>query len=251
MRRLRSSDGTPAHRRTARYHVSRCKLGTAPIHTTLTAEMSAKAAALVTKARAAEDTDDTVTETGAAVDAAEIAVENTIRELDGALVQVDRDNPQLGAQAATFPEGFGAVIDPEGGEQLKVLPALLVRVDPFKAEPTIAPVLAKLATATATFKTALTAAKTADEAYDAAFAEEVAARTAVREQLESAYGRLRDFYKARPALAEGFFLKDGGARSAAKKDATPPNGKAAKQPNGQPGAPAGGQSDNQPGSPPV
>jgi hypothetical protein len=110
MRRYRPSDGTPAHRRGARYHLSRCKLGKAPLHA---------------------------------------------------------------------------------------------------------------ATATAEFKTALGNATLADEASDKAFAEEVAARTAVREQLESAYGRLRDLYKSRPMLAEGFFLKDNGSRRTPKK---PPEG---------------------------
>ncbi len=242
MKRLRASDGTRAHRRGARYHMSRCKTGKAPIHVTLAGEMAVIYAALIAKTRAAEDADDGTTEAGALLDAAEIEVENTIRDLDSALSQVDREHPHLGAQLATFPDGFGAVIDPEGEEQLKVLPALLVRVDPFKAETAVAPVLVKLATATAAFKAAIDAADAAETAYDTAFAEEVAARAAVREQLESAHGRLRDFYKARPAIAEGFFLKDTGSRTAEKKGATPPDAKD-KQPPSPPGSP--------PGNPPV
>jgi hypothetical protein len=41
------------------------------------------------------------------------------------------------------------------------------------------------------------------------FEAEREARRAVREQLESANGRLRAFYKAKPALAETFFLRPG------------------------------------------
>jgi len=41
-------------------------------------------------------------------------------------------------------------------------------------------------------------------------------RRAIREQLESAHGRLRDLYKARPAVAEEFFLKEGSRRPAKK-----------------------------------
>lgn len=217
MRRFRPSDGTPAHRRGARYHISRCKLGKSPLHATLAAEGAAVYSALVTKSRAAEDAEDAATEAGAVLDAAEIDVENTIRELDGVLAQLDRQSPELGAQSATFPEGFGAVIEPEGEDQLSVLPALLVRVAPFKADPAVAPVLVKLDTAAAQLKAAIKSATTAADANEAAFAEEVGARTAVREQLESAYGRLRDLYKSRPMLAEGFFLKDNGARRAPKK----------------------------------
>ncbi len=117
------------------------------------------------------------------------------------------------------PGGFGAVIDPEGAAQLKVLPALRVRVDSFTAEPTIASVLAQLDTDEAAFKAAIASSDAADVAYDKAFAEEVSARVAVREQIESAYGRLRDHYKARPMLAETFFAKEVGARRTAKKEA--------------------------------
>lgn len=219
MRRLRPTDGTPVHRRVARYHVSRCKLGTAPLHATLTAEMGARYTALIAKARAVEDAEDGSVDAGAVLDAAEIAVENTIRDLDLALLQLDRKNPALGAQATTFPGGFGAVIDPEGEAQLTVLPALRVRVDPFKAEPTIAVVLAQLDADEVAFKAAIASSDAADVAYDKAFAEEVSARVAVREQIESAYGRLRDHYKARPMLAETFFAKEVGARRPAKKEA--------------------------------
>jgi hypothetical protein len=83
--------------------------------------------------------------------------------------------------------------------------------------PEIAAQLVRLDAAEAALKVALAAGDAAETKMDALFAEEQAARLAIRVQLESAYGRLRDLYKARPALAEGFFLKEGGARRAKKE----------------------------------
>jgi hypothetical protein len=57
----------------------------------------------------------------------------------------------------------------------------------------------------------------AEEKLDRVTAEEREARREVREQLESAHGRLRAHYKTRPALAERFFMRDpGSSRRAAK-----------------------------------
>lgn len=222
MKRLRSTDGTAVHRRAARYHLAQTKLGTAPLHATLAGEMSAKYATLVSKARATEDFEDALVEADATVDAAEIALENAVREIDADLARMDRQNPALGAQAAVFPHGFGETIDPDGAAQLGVLPTLHVRLAPFKDDPILAPSLAKLDAAETALKAALKALAAADSKVDTAFAEEVAARTAIREQLESAYGRLRDHYKSRPALAEKFFSKEAGSRRAPKKESPAP-----------------------------
>ncbi|MFS8065123.1 MAG: hypothetical protein ACMG6S_02005 [Byssovorax sp.] len=178
-------------------------------------------AALKAKAREVEDYDDTDVEAAAAADTAETAVENLIRDIDADLARLDRADPTLNAQRAVFPEGFGQVIDPEGDAQLVVLPALGVRLGAFKAHPTIAAHLDKLAAAGAALKTALAAGDAADASIDALFAEEQAARQAIRVQLESAYGRLRDLYKTRPALAEAFFLKESGSRRAKKEAPSP------------------------------
>jgi hypothetical protein len=56
------------------------------------------------------------------------------------------------------------------------------------------------------------------------FAEELEFRRALREQLASAHGRLRDLNRARPVLAERYFLRDGTARRARPAPATPPGG---------------------------
>lgn len=223
MRRLRETDGSPVHRRTARYHVTKCTLVPVALHTALAAEMITELSKLIAKTRQSEDLDDALAGAGAMLDAAELGFENVIRELDGALEQLDRDNPSFGAQSATFPEGFGTVIEPDGEQQRAVMAPLKVRLEPFKSQPTIAPILAKLDAADATLAAAVTAATAAEKEYDTAFAEEIAARTAIRQQMESAYGRLRDYYKARPAMAELFFSKEGSRRSAKKAEpaATP------------------------------
>ena len=46
MRRLRPEDGTPAHRRAAGYHITKCKQGKAPLFGQLAAEMTAHRTAL-------------------------------------------------------------------------------------------------------------------------------------------------------------------------------------------------------------
>src|SRR5262249_22159113 len=142
------------------------------------------------------------------------------------------DEPGLNAQYAVFPHGYGEVIDPENNAQLATLPALHVRLEPFKAKAGMTKLLAKLDAAEAAFKKALTAEATASAAVETVFAGEQTARRRFREQIESAYGRLRDFYKARPALAEQFFSHEGWSRR------PPKDGPAGSAPAG--GTPAGG-----------
>jgi hypothetical protein len=221
MRRLRSTDGTNVHRRAAIYHMAQCSSGGAPLHSTLRVEMEPLVNALKAKAREGEDLDDADIEATAEADRAEINVENVIRDIDADLAKLDRLDPTLNAQRAVFPEGFGQVIDPEGDAQLGVLPALNVRLAAFQSHPEIAAQLARLDAAEVALKVALAAGDAAETKADALFAEEQAARQAIRVQIESAYGRLRDLYKARPALAEGFFLKEGGARRAKKEAPSP------------------------------
>jgi hypothetical protein len=229
MRRLRPTDGTPSHRRATRYHIAACRTVDTPLHHQLRAEVAALYDDIKAKARGTEDAEDDFVDASAEVDFTEIALENVIRDIDGDLAKLDREHPGLNAQYAVFPHGYGEVIDPENEAQLSTLPALHVRLDPFKAKAGMAKLLAKLDAAEAAFKTALDAEAKAMAAVDTAFAAEHAARRAIREQFESAYGRLRDFYKSRPAQAEQFFSREGSARR-------PPKGGPA---GSEPGAGAG------------
>jgi hypothetical protein len=209
MQRLRETDGTPSHRRAIRFFIARSRRVDTPLHQQLLSESKAVYEDLKAKARATEDAEDDAVEASADADAAEIALENAIRDIDGDLERLDRDHHGLNARSAVFPDGFGAIIDPEGDEQRKILPSLHVRLDPFKNKQGMSTAIAKLTASEAAFDEALGAEVKADAAVDTAFAEEQAARRAVREQLESANELLRNFYKSRPAQAETFFLKLG------------------------------------------
>lgn len=125
----------------------------------------------------------------------------------------------MATRAAIFPDGFGAVIEPEGDKQIDVLPVLHAKLEPYKNEPWLSGSLAKLTAAETAFKAALAAEDAAYDAREKAFALELTARAAVRAQLTSAHGRLRDLYKARPAQAEMFFLKLGRKEGKAKTKA--------------------------------
>jgi hypothetical protein len=92
------------------------------LHTTLHHEMGALVEGLKTKVREAEDFDDTDVTATAAADAAEIALENVIRDSDAELAKLDRADPTLNSQRAVFPEGFGQVIDPESCEEQRAQP---------------------------------------------------------------------------------------------------------------------------------
>lgn len=230
MQNLRDTDGTAVHRRAIRFHAAKCRTGGTPQHTQLRTEAIAVYNDLKAKARAAEDAEDDLVDASAEVDTTEIALENAIRDLDSDLERLDRDNPGRNARHAVFPEGFGAVIEPEGDKQLEVLPALHGRLEPHQNETGLSASMAKLTAAEAAFKAALDAEDAASDAVDLAFTKEVAARAAVRAQLTSAHGRLRDLYKSRPAQAEAFFLKLG--RKEGKAKAKDPGKIAAPAPRG-------------------
>ena len=208
MRRLRPTDGTSVHRRAACYHMSKCLSGNATLHATLHTEMSARYTALKAKGREVEDAADAAVAIKANVDLTEVGLENVIRDVDGDLAKLDRSDPSLNAQKTVFPEGFGKEIAPVGAAQLAVLPALYVRLDPFKTNAQVAAGITRMETAETAFRTALAAKAQADAKAAKLFEEEQVARRAVREQLESAHGRLRDLYKVKPSLAEPFFLNE-------------------------------------------
>lgn len=224
MRRLRPTDGTQPHLRAARYHMAKCQKPGPALHAELRAEMTARYEQLQTKSRLVEDAEASAIDAGAAADEAEIALEDLLRDIDADLAKVDRSNPSLNARTTVFPDGYGAAIDPEAGEQLKVLAPLRVRLSAFAPHSdAVAAGIQKLDAAEVALKNALAAESEADAKVQSLFAEETQARREVREQLESAFGRLRDLYKARPAVVERFFLREiGGRRRAEAPAATPP-----------------------------
>jgi len=231
MQNLRETDGTPTHRRAIRFHMAKCRTGGTPLHTQLRTEATTLYNDLKVKERAHEDAEDDLVDATAEVETTEIALENAIRDIDNDLQRHDREHPGMSTRTAVFPEGFGAVIEPEGDKQLGVLPTLFAKLEPYKNEAWLSASLAKLTAAEAAFKAALAAEDAASDAVDKAFALETTARAAVRAQLTSAHGRLRDLYKSRPALAETFFMKlgrkEGKAKSKPKGDepgGTPPAG---------------------------
>ena len=188
--------------------------------------MTGKYNDLKAKQRAVEDAEDDATDAVAEVDSAEVALENLLRDIDADLAKLDRQDPALNAQKTVFPDGYGKEIDPEGEVQLTVLPALRTRLSALPRKPGIAAALQSFDKAEATFRAALTAEQKATAKVDSLSTEEQAARRTVREQLESAHGRLRDLFKARPALAETFFLRDATPRAAE----TPPEKHAVSAP---------------------
>lgn len=217
MQRMRDTDGTRVHRRNARHHMAACKDGEA-IHVTLYDEMTVLYNALKAKEREVQDAEDAAVEASAVVQSKEEALENCIRDLDAAAAAADRASSSLGARAAIFPNGFGAEIEPDGDEQLEALTKLKVRVEPFLQQvPAIATAQTAVNTAAVALKAALDAEETANTTVERLFAEEQEARRAIRQQIESAHGRLRDYYKSRPALAERYFLKAGGSSTSTKK----------------------------------
>lgn len=207
MRRLRDTHGSSIHRRHIRFHLSRCK-GVSPLHDTLHDEASAVYLALREAQRAREDAEDAVTSAAALLARAEVGIENAIREIEVEAKRLDRADPSIGAHGTIFPAGLGPVIRPDGAAQLEVLPALRVRMAPLEGKGAMATTIAGLDAAEAGQRAALAAVGEAAVEVERCFAEERAARRAVREQMESAYGRLRDLYKARPGFAEQFFLRE-------------------------------------------
>jgi hypothetical protein len=187
--------------------MSACK-GVSPLHDKLHGETAIVYANLRNAERTCQDAGDAAVEAMGVMGRAEIAVENAIRDIDAEAARLDRVQPGLNAQYTLFPGGFGVLIDPEGKSQLDTLPALHVQLLPFKAHGAMADRIAALEEAEAAFKAAIAASEAADVEVDKRFTAEREARRAVREQLASSHGRLRDFYKSRTALAERFFLKE-------------------------------------------
>jgi hypothetical protein len=205
MKNVRPTDGTVPHRRHARYHIDALASGGAPIHAQLAAEMSALYVDLKARSRATEDAEDDWLGASARTDAAELSVKNAIRRLDTEARRADQEDASLNAQHTVFPEGFGAIVEPDGEALLKMLTGVYVRASGFLGDADIAAAIGALKSAQATLEARLADEAASRTACDTRFAEEQEARRRIREQLDAAYGLLRGFYKGRAAMAEAFF----------------------------------------------
>lgn len=219
MKRLRPTDGSAQHRKTAKYHMGACRQPGNPLFAQLRAEMSPKVADLKAKQRAVEDAEDELADASAVADFAEIATENAVRDLHADLGKLDRSQPALQAQTTVMPDGFGPLIDPEGEDQFAPLTLLRKRLAPFASQPILAESIARLDEAEPAFREAVKAEQDAAERVEDLFGDELEARRQIREQLESAYGRLRDLYRSRPGMAEYYFKRGPSRRT--KTPATP------------------------------
>ncbi len=192
------------------------------MHDTLHAEASVIYVKLRDAQRTRKDAEDAATTTSAGLRRAEITLENAIREVDAAAKKLDRKEPALAAQRTIFPAGMSPMIRPDGEAQLEVLPSLRVRIAPFTGKGDMADAMASLDSAEMQHRAALAAVNLAATEVGKRFAEEREARRAVREQLASAHGRLRDHYKTLPATAERFFLREKAPPQAKTKPPSPP-----------------------------
>lgn len=207
MRRLRKTDSAFVHRRAARYHIVQCRLVSDASHTELADQMQPRYANLVARTRAVEEAFEGLTDATARADAAEIQLENIIRDTDGVLARLDRENPTLNARRTVFPEGFTPVIYPEKRAQLDTLPQLRSDLGRFAAYEAVVAQRAALDAAEARFRQALQVEEGAQEQVDLATIAEHAARRDVREQMQLSFGRLGTLYKAQPQRVDQFFVR--------------------------------------------
>jgi hypothetical protein len=210
MRRLRKTDSAFVHRRAARYHIVQCRLVSDASHTDLADLMQPRYANLVARTRAVEEAFEQLTDATARADAAEIQLENVIRDTDGVLARLDRENPTLNARRTVFPEGFTPVIHPEKRAQLDTLPQLRSDLDRFAEHEAVAAQRAALDAAEARFRQTLQAEESAEEQVELATIAEHAARRDIREQMQVSFGRLGTLYKSQPQRVEQFFLRQRG-----------------------------------------
>lgn len=235
MQRLDAKDGTPLHIKVIRSHARRVQRVKSALHKTLHAEAKALADELLAKRRGHEDAENAETDAAADAESAELELEDAIRDLDADLEKYDRKHPGENLRIAVFPNGFGEVIDPDGEAQLDTLPRLRVRMEKLNGIKELADSAQAVDGAEANFRDSLSNAQAAGETERAAFAAEIETRTKIRQQIESAHGRLRDFYKARPAIAERFFLKLGRREGKADAKAKPASPAPAAGPTGPTG----------------
>lgn len=217
MRQLRSEESADKHRRAIRYHMGACRRSAnLPLCVSLRQEADACYKALRNKTRELEDAQDELIDLSAEADAVEEALEAVLRDLHQDLGRLDRDNPALNLQQAGFPDGLGDILEPKGKDQLDTVVGLTNRLKSRQDQEKVSEGLKRLEQASNALQSALDAEEKAERNAERLTTEEAEARKSVREQLTSAHGQLRAFFKTNPARAERFFLREsGGARRAA------------------------------------
>ena len=212
MKRLRPEDGAEKHRRAARYHTGACRRAShLPLCVTLRQEIEAFYKALREKTRALEDASDDLIDMSAEADAVEELLENVLRDLFQDFGRVDREDPSLNLQDTAFPDGLSDILEPKGREQLNTVNSLKERIKKHASHPKVIEGMTKLEQASTALDTALSAEEKAEQQVESAATQEADARQSVREQLNSAHGQLRAFFKSNPTRAEKFFIRESGS----------------------------------------
>jgi hypothetical protein len=217
MKQLQEADGTDKHLRAIFFHTNRCQERTDDLFLALAAEGLAKRTALRNAARSVEDKDEELSVLSAESSATELEVERLVLDVASDLKKLDRKSPQMNAFKQVFSEkgGSDTVIRPEGESQLTSLTSFMTRLRKFSDQPLLKETYTELEASIQIFKEKLKAKKAQEEKRDQLFTEEILARKAIRQQLNSAHGRLKDLFQADPDQAEAYFLSDPRAGSSA------------------------------------
>jgi hypothetical protein len=210
MKQLQDNDGTDKHTRAIFYHTNRCQEGTDALFQTLLKEGQEKRATLKNAARLVEDKDEELSVLSSEVSATELEVERLVLDIASDLKKLDRKSPQLNAFKSVFSEkgGSDTIIRPEGESQLASLTSFMTRLNKFTDQPLIKETYAALEAGIKLFKEKLKSKRVEEERREQLFTEELLARKAIRQQLISAHGRLKDLFQADPDQAEAYFLSD-------------------------------------------
>jgi hypothetical protein len=208
MKRLNEEGSLEKHIRASRYHIRLCRQRKAEaLFVALATEAEAARSELIARARALEDQQRLLDDLGADFDYAELTAEDAVRDLDADLEKLDRQHPTLSARRRIFPDGYGAVIDIGGEAQLAALEATRLRLKALQEQPALSGSLSRLDAAISALKEISEQRRLQQQQLAERQIEERSARTALRQQLVDAHGRLRSYFKASPALADRFFLK--------------------------------------------
>ena len=217
MRRLTTADGTDKHLDTAQYHSRRCRQRKSdPFFSGLESKIVVVFTSLRNLARAGDDLQEALTDSRADLDEVELTFEDLVRDIDSEAARLDRQDPSLQAQKKIFPEGFGAVIRPEGKSQPAVIPDLKVRLKAFLSMGALGDYIKKLLESEAAFQAAVQDVEKAEQRLANNRSEEREAKRELREQLEENHSEIKKLYKAKPALADRFFSKDARASRSSK-----------------------------------